>query len=196
VRDGDIDVLMIDGQYLEWRRRADEQLQAAVTGSIQLVAIGERAAAAGISTEELSAMVLPVLVTNACCSSARSNPELHRPGQVLMADKGYRRASFKAELANAGITLIRASTFGAAKPRPGQHLLPPFRQIIESVNQTLKAQLDLERPRRTHQAGGLRTRPGASWPSPPPSGTTRPPDTPARPAASPPTTTDLLEPTV
>lgn len=80
------------------------------------------------------------------------NPELHRRGQTLMADKGYRRASFETELTNAGITLIRP-TFGADKPRAHQRFLRPFRQIIESVNQTLKAQLDLERH-------GGRTKPG------------------------------------
>ena len=32
------------------------------------------------------------------------DPNLHRPGQTLMADKGYRRASFETELNNAGIT--------------------------------------------------------------------------------------------
>jgi len=80
------------------------------------------------------------------------NPELHRPGQVLMADKGYRRAEFEAALNSAGITLIRP-TFGNDKPRPHQRFLRPFRQIIESVNQTLKAQLDLERH-------GGRTKPG------------------------------------
>jgi hypothetical protein len=69
-----------------------------------------------------------------------------------MADKGYRSASFETELADAGITLIRP-TFGNETPRPHQRLLRPFRQIIESVNQTLKAQLDLERH-------GGRTRPG------------------------------------
>lgn len=80
------------------------------------------------------------------------NPELHRSGQTLMADKGYRSASFEAELNNVGITLIRP-TFGTDKPRPHQRFLRPFRQIIESVNQTLKAQLDLERH-------GGRTKPG------------------------------------
>lgn len=80
------------------------------------------------------------------------NPDLHRPGQILMADKGYRRASFETELNNAGITLIRP-TFGKDQPRPHQRFLRPFRQIIESVNQTLKAQLDLERH-------GGRTKPG------------------------------------
>jgi len=80
------------------------------------------------------------------------DPALHRPGQTLMADKGYRRASFETELTEAGITLIRP-TLGAEKPRPGQRFLKPFRQIIESVNQTLKAQLDLERH-------GGRTKPG------------------------------------
>ena len=69
-----------------------------------------------------------------------------------MADKGYRRASFETELNTAGITLIRPS-LTSEKPRPGRRFLRPFRQIVESVNQTLKAQLDLERH-------GARTRPG------------------------------------
>ncbi len=80
------------------------------------------------------------------------NPELHRPGQTLIADKGYRRASFEHELNQAGITLIRPST-KTEPPRPGRQFLKPFRQIIESVNQTLKSQLDLERH-------GARTKPG------------------------------------
>jgi len=72
------------------------------------------------------------------------DPGLHRPGQVLIADKGYRSARFETELADAGITLIRPA-YKTEKPRPLQRFLRPFRQIIESVNQTLKAQLDLER---------------------------------------------------
>ena len=80
------------------------------------------------------------------------DPDLHRPGQILMADKGYRRASFEDDLTTAGITLVRP-TFGKENPRPHQRFLRPFRQIIESVNQTLKAQLDLERH-------GGRTKPG------------------------------------
>jgi hypothetical protein len=80
------------------------------------------------------------------------DPDLHRPGQILMADKGYRRASFENELNSSGITLIRP-TYSGEKPRAHQQFLRPFRQIIESVNQTLKAQLDLERH-------GGRTRPG------------------------------------
>ena len=80
------------------------------------------------------------------------DPELHRPGQTLMGDKGYRRADFESELNAAGITLIRP-TFGKEKARPHQRFLRPLRQIIESINQTLKAQLDLERH-------GARTGPG------------------------------------
>jgi len=53
---------------------------------------------------------------------------------------------------NPGITLIRPSLRNEA-PRPGRRLLRAFRQTIESVNQTLKAQLDLERH-------GGRTKPG------------------------------------
>ena len=69
---------------------------------------------------------------------------LAREGQTIIADKGYRRASFENTLNQAGITLIRPAT-KTEKPRPGRRFLRPFRQIIESVNNTLKTQLDLER---------------------------------------------------
>jgi len=65
-------------------------------------------------------------------------------GQTLMADKGYRSKEFDTAMADLGIELIRPAT-RTEPPRPGQRFLKPFRQIIESVNQTLKAQLDLER---------------------------------------------------
>jgi len=75
----------------------------------------------------------------------RLDPELDRPGQVLMADKGYRSAAFESELNELGITLIRPKVRSEKSDRPLTRFLKPFRQIIESVNQTLKAQLDLER---------------------------------------------------
>lgn len=68
-----------------------------------------------------------------------------RSRQTLMADKGYRSKAFEAALNEAGITLIRPNVRGEKTPRPLTRFLKPFRQIIESVNQTLKAQLDLER---------------------------------------------------
>ena len=77
---------------------------------------------------------------------------LHTPGTTLIADKGYRRTSFEHELNQAGITLIRPN-LKSETTRPGRRYLKAFRQIIESVNQTLKAQLDLERH-------GGRTKPG------------------------------------
>ena len=73
-------------------------------------------------------------------------------GQTLIADKGYRRASFETELNMVGMTLIRPN-LKTERTRAGCLYLRAFRQIIESVNQTLKAQLDLERH-------GGRTKPG------------------------------------
>ena len=64
VRDGKVDVLVVDAAQLEWRKRADEQLKAITTGAIQLVAVRERAAGAGINPDELLAMVAPVTVDN------------------------------------------------------------------------------------------------------------------------------------
>jgi hypothetical protein len=70
---------------------------------------------------------------------------LDRPAtQTLMADKGYRSSTFEQQLNDAGIILIRPA-MKQERPRPLQRFLKPFRQIIESVNQTFKAQLDLER---------------------------------------------------
>jgi hypothetical protein len=67
-----------------------------------------------------------------------------RPGQVLLADKNYYGRQFEQTLGVLGVQLLRPARQGEA-PRAGQHLFKPLRQLIESVNQTFKAQLDLER---------------------------------------------------
>src|SRR5688572_19893460 len=64
VREGDIDVLVVDAQRLEWHGKTEEQLRAVVTGAIQLVAVGERAAAAGIPADAVVALFAPVSVEN------------------------------------------------------------------------------------------------------------------------------------
>ena len=66
-----------------------------------------------------------------------------RPGLVIVADKGYVSAELDAFLAARGARLLRPS-YRNRTPRPGQQLLKPIRQLIESVNDTLKGQLDLE----------------------------------------------------
>lgn len=50
---------------------------------------------------------------------------------------------FETELADAGIILIRPTRKGE-KPRSGKRFIKPLRQIIESINDTFKGQLDLE----------------------------------------------------
>jgi hypothetical protein len=73
-----------------------------------------------------------------------------RPGQIILADKGYASTEFETFLADHGATLIRPAKTNEA-PRPGAAFLKPLRQLIESVNDTLKGQLDLERHGgRTH----------------------------------------------
>jgi ABC-2 type transport system permease protein len=64
VRDGDVDVLVVDAQRLEWRREPDERLRLVVTGAIQLVEVQARARAAGIDPAALLALVAPVPVEN------------------------------------------------------------------------------------------------------------------------------------
>jgi hypothetical protein len=67
-----------------------------------------------------------------------------RPGQTILADKGYASAEFEKFLADHAITLVRPAR-ADEPPRPGAAQLKPLRQLIESVNDTLKGQLDLER---------------------------------------------------
>jgi Transposase DDE domain len=66
-----------------------------------------------------------------------------RPGLLLIADKGYVSAELDHYLTEHGIALLRPS-YRNRTPRPGQRLLAPIRQLIESVYDTLKGQLDLE----------------------------------------------------
>ena len=76
----------------------------------------------------------------------RADPGLAaaRPGQILIADKNYYGEDFEAALAAAGLTLLRPARKGEPE-RAGAQLFKPLRQTIESINQTFKAQLDLER---------------------------------------------------
>jgi hypothetical protein len=73
-------------------------------------------------------------------------PELvaARPGQTLLADKHYYGREFQEILAELGVRLLRPARKGEPQ-RPGAHLFKPLRQLIESVNDTFKGQLDLER---------------------------------------------------
>jgi hypothetical protein len=67
-----------------------------------------------------------------------------RPEVSILVDKGDRDAATEARLAEQGVRRLRPAYRGEA-PRPGQGLLRPLRQRIESINDTLKGQLDLER---------------------------------------------------
>jgi hypothetical protein len=67
-----------------------------------------------------------------------------RPNQTLIGDKNYFGAEFEACLAEAGLRLLRPARKGEPQ-RAGTELFRPLRQTIESINQTFKSQLDLER---------------------------------------------------
>jgi hypothetical protein len=66
-----------------------------------------------------------------------------RPGLTIIADKGYVSRELDHYLDQHQVRLLRPS-YRNHTPRPGEQLLKPIRQLIESVNDTLKGQLDLE----------------------------------------------------
>jgi hypothetical protein len=71
------------------------------------------------------------------------NMVTERPGLLLITDKGFASKEFEADLTSRGAQLLRPS-FKREKRRKGESLLKSVRQLIESVNNTLKGQLDLE----------------------------------------------------
>ena len=68
------------------------------------------------------------------------------PGQTLIGDKNYFGREFETQLAELGMELLRPARKGEAE-RAGSQLFKPLRQVIESINETFKGQLDLERHR-------------------------------------------------
>jgi Transposase DDE domain len=81
-------------------------------------------------------------------------PELvaDRPGQILIGDKNYFGKDFEAQLAAMKLRLLRPARKGEPE-RAGSQLFKPLRQVIESVNETFKGQLDLEQHRGRTPAG-------------------------------------------
>jgi len=75
-----------------------------------------------------------------------ADPELTtgRVGQIMIADKNYYGREFEATLTDAELNLLRPARKGEA-PRAGTEFFKPLRQVIESINDTFKGQLDLER---------------------------------------------------
>ena len=66
-----------------------------------------------------------------------------RPGQTVIGDKNYFGRDIEQVVADSDMMLLRPVRKGVA-PWTGRQLFKPLRQVIVSVNQTLKAQLDLE----------------------------------------------------
>ncbi|GAA3524441.1 hypothetical protein FHR32_007432 [Streptosporangium album] len=75
-----------------------------------------------------------------------SAPEMvaARPGQTIIADKNYYGRAFEQALTERDLRLLRPARKGEPE-RAGARLFKPLRQTIESINQTFKGQLDLER---------------------------------------------------
>jgi hypothetical protein len=67
-----------------------------------------------------------------------------RRGQTIIGDKNYFGKDFEEQMTLRELDLLRPARKGEPE-RAGAHLFKPLRQTIESINQTLKAQLDLER---------------------------------------------------
>lgn len=80
-----------------------------------------------------------------------------RPGLLLICDKGFAGTEFERSLRSEhGITLFRPSRKNEVL-RAGEPMFKKVRQLIESVNDTLKGQLDLEQHgARSHEGVAVR----------------------------------------
>ena len=77
-----------------------------------------------------------------------------RSVQTIVADKGYASREFETRLADHSVELVRPALKREPKRR-GAKQLKPVRQIVESVFETLKGQLSLERHGGHSQQGVL-----------------------------------------
>lgn len=75
VRDREVDVLLIDGNRLEWRGDPDSTLTAAIANSVQAIHIREQADRLGISTEEVARLLVPVTLTSRSIGTASNADE-------------------------------------------------------------------------------------------------------------------------
>jgi hypothetical protein len=66
-----------------------------------------------------------------------------RPGFLLVTDRGFASKPFERSLSAQGIALLRTSRKREVM-RPGGPLLEKVRRLIESVNDPVKGQLDLQ----------------------------------------------------
>jgi hypothetical protein len=66
-----------------------------------------------------------------------------RGSQIIITDKNYYGHDFETVLADGRICLLRPARQGEPE-RAGAQFFKPLRQVIESVNDTFKGQLDLE----------------------------------------------------
>jgi hypothetical protein len=69
---------------------------------------------------------------------------LSRQGQTLIGDKNYYGRDFETTLSQAGLHMLRPARKGEPQ-RDDQRFFKPLRQVIESIFDTGKGQLDLER---------------------------------------------------
>lgn len=81
-----------------------------------------------------------------------------QPRQTVIGDKNYFAREFEERLIDARIRLLRPARKDESE-RPGSLLFKPLRQIIESINQTLKGPTRPRTPRRTHHRGRHGPRP-------------------------------------
>ncbi|MFI9558124.1 IS982 family transposase [Nonomuraea endophytica] len=84
-------------------------------------------------------------------ASARDVVASH-PHQTIIADRQYYGRAFESVLAEGGLRLLRPARRGESE-RAGAQLFKPLRQTIESINQSFKGQLDLERHGGRTRAG-------------------------------------------
>ena len=72
VQDKKVDVLLVDGDRLEWRTNSDSTLTAAIANAIQAVHIREQANRLGVSAEQLAQLLVPTVLTSRTLGAART----------------------------------------------------------------------------------------------------------------------------
>ena len=109
VRDKKIDVLLVDTNRLEWRTNSDATLTAAIANAMQAVHIRTQAKALGITTDQLSRLLVPVTLTSRSLGAAHTTDKDANTVGFIAVGLMYLAISFYAGFVLNGVVQEKAN---------------------------------------------------------------------------------------
>jgi ABC-2 type transport system permease protein len=109
VRNRKIDVLLVDGNRLEWRSSTDSTLAAAVANAVQAAHIRQQAGRLGVTADQLAQLLVPVTLTSRTIGAARTSDQDATTVGFVAVGALYLAISFYAGFVLTGVVQEKAN---------------------------------------------------------------------------------------